>query len=173
MSRATSVEPGRAYVECNEPTAMFERFDDETIFLNLDAGNYYTLDSTAALIWDLLCIPVCIDEAILRLVAESDADARAIENSVRHFVARMLEEGLIRPTNTPPDNPISPLTVTIPTGRFAEPVLTKYSDMQDMLLVDPVHDVEPAGWPNARSESTPDRIEDDDISTWPSLDDEP
>ena len=31
---------------------------------------------------------------------------------------------------------------------LAAPVLNKYSDMQDLLLLDPIHDVdEEAGWP--------------------------
>ena len=31
-----------------------------------------------------------------------------------------------------------------------EPVLEKYTDMQELLLLDPIHDVEEAGWPKAK-----------------------
>ena len=30
------------------------------------------------------------------------------------------------------------------------PVLNKYTDMQDLLLIDPIHDVEAHGWPAKR-----------------------
>ena len=33
---------------------------------------------------------------------------------------------------------------------FEPPTLSKYKDMQDMLLLDPVHDVEEAGWPEPK-----------------------
>ncbi len=32
---------------------------------------------------------------------------------------------------------------------FEAPVLESYSDMQDLLLLDPIHDVDDAGWPVA------------------------
>ena len=32
---------------------------------------------------------------------------------------------------------------------FEEPKLEKYSDMEDLLLLDPIHDVEDEGWPKA------------------------
>ena len=36
---------------------------------------------------------------------------------------------------------------------FAAPVLRKYTDMQDFLLVDPIHQTTDAGWPEARPEA--------------------
>jgi hypothetical protein len=29
------------------------------------------------------------------------------------------------------------------------PVLNKYTDMQDLLLLDPIHEVDERGWPNS------------------------
>ena len=38
-------------------------------------------------------------------------------------------------------------------GGFDEPVLHKYEDMKDMLLLDPIHDVDDeAGWPQPKSD---------------------
>jgi hypothetical protein len=31
---------------------------------------------------------------------------------------------------------------------YQEPKLGKYTDMQELLLLDPVHEVDEAGWPN-------------------------
>jgi hypothetical protein len=33
-------------------------------------------------------------------------------------------------------------------GSWAEPVLDKYTDMQELLLLDPIHEVDDAGWPH-------------------------
>jgi hypothetical protein len=37
-------------------------------------------------------------------------------------------------------------------GKFEAPVLQKYTDMQDLLLLDPIHDTDETGWPNIRIE---------------------
>ncbi len=34
-------------------------------------------------------------------------------------------------------------------GAFAPPRLQRYTDMQDLLLLDPIHDVDEVGWPVA------------------------
>ena len=37
--------------------------------------------------------------------------------------------------------PLSPMA-------FEKPVIEKFSDMQEMLLLDPIHEVSEMGWPN-------------------------
>jgi hypothetical protein len=34
-------------------------------------------------------------------------------------------------------------------SKFEKPGLQKYSDMQDLLLLDPIHEVDEMGWPHA------------------------
>ena len=34
--------------------------------------------------------------------------------------------------------------------QYAAPKLATYSDLQDLLLLDPIHDVDETGWPAAR-----------------------
>lgn len=34
-------------------------------------------------------------------------------------------------------------------AEFPAPRLERYTDMQDLLLLDPIHDVDERGWPNA------------------------
>jgi len=36
-------------------------------------------------------------------------------------------------------------------ARFQPPTLNKYTDMRDMLLLDPIHDVGESGWPVPKS----------------------
>ena len=39
------------------------------------------------------------------------------------------------------------------TDLFEPPLISKYSDMQELLILDPIHDVSDAGWPNPKSEN--------------------
>jgi hypothetical protein len=53
-------------------------------------------------------------------------------------------EGLIRPAERPAER------LNASTGQsrqFVPPVLERYDDMEDLLLLDPVHDVDAQGWP--------------------------
>ena len=36
-------------------------------------------------------------------------------------------------------------------GPFVPPTLEKYTDMQDLVLLDPVHEVDERGWPHAQA----------------------
>jgi hypothetical protein len=33
---------------------------------------------------------------------------------------------------------------------FSRPILTKYTDMKELLLLDPIHEVDETGWPNPK-----------------------
>jgi len=47
-----------------------------------------------------------------------------------------------------PAAPSSPLPPPTPTGEaFRPPTVAVYSDMEDLLLLDPIHDVDETGWP--------------------------
>ena len=62
----------------------------------------------------------------------------------------LLAEGLIvhheLGERAPADVPRSAL-------EFAPPRLEKYSDLEDLLVLDPIHDVDEAGWPIAKAPS--------------------
>jgi len=36
---------------------------------------------------------------------------------------------------------------------FEKPKLQKFTDMQDLLLLDPIHEVDEAGWPHTRNDT--------------------
>jgi hypothetical protein len=59
------------------------------------------------------------------------------------------EELLEENVSGPGQEPASPL----PKGEidFEPPKFAKYNDMQNLLLSDPIHDVDETGWPNLES----------------------
>ena len=163
------------FFECNEPSVIFERFADETILINLDAGHYYSMDPTGAAIWDMLNRALSLERIVDVLGTRYAANREEVAESVRAYVLRMRDEGLIRARRSPPREVTNFEPVLPQAAVFSRPVLAKYDDMEEMLLLDPVHDVAEVGWPAPASgterDSAP-RIEDDDVSAWPSLDDE-
>jgi len=64
------------------------------------------------------------------------------------LVNELLAVDLIRPASAQAGN--APIGEMIPvTIAYAPPVLETFSDMQDLLLLDPIHEVDDAGWPMA------------------------
>ncbi len=63
----------------------------------------------------------------------------------------LIEEGLIEPTDDPPLAESVPTPPTIRT--YATPTLSKYTDMEELLLLDPIHEVDAQGWPIARDDA--------------------
>ena len=45
---------------------------------------------------------------------------------------------------------VSPMPAHQARGAYRTPVLSIYTDMQDLLLLDPIHDVDQAGWPTRK-----------------------
>jgi hypothetical protein len=75
-----------------------------------------------------------------QFIAASRADAIGAAEIAR-FIAELLSEGLLAESARPAKpNPM-------PVAAFAVPSMQKFDDLQGLLLVDPIHEASPAGWP--------------------------
>jgi hypothetical protein len=136
------------------PQVVSEKYENEVLIINLDTGTYYSLTGASPRLWELLQNGESL-EAILRVfVEESNEEADPIRPAVIEFIVRLLAEKLIVTDSTmDPFDPYAELIVTSDPGvEGAAPVfgLQIFTDMQDLLLLDPIHDVESEGWPVAR-----------------------
>ena len=61
----------------------------------------------------------------------------------------MSKEGLIVPSEDQGAAPKTERPAPSKKKAFAKPKLSKFGDMQDLLLLDPIHDVDQQGWPNS------------------------
>lgn len=121
----------------NRPDVIDETFDGEAVLVNLDNGCYYALSPAATVLWNL-----CADGRSARsLLASSDAT----EESIEAFVAQFKAEGLL----------VSGGVDAGPAEQRAEvggdPTIEKFTDMQELLMLDPIHDIDldADGWPVA------------------------
>lgn len=133
----------------NTPTVTHEIIDGEAVIINLDSGNYYSLVDEGSFIWSLVEKGASASELQNVILQTYQGDAQEIDRGVQELLAQLQQENLIVPVDeaeeaadlqTPNnDNHEKPL--------FNSPSLNKYSDMQELLLLDPIHDVDDAGWP--------------------------
>jgi hypothetical protein len=137
----------RAVYRVNRPRVIFEIIEGELILVNLEQGCYFSVDAVGAEVWTLLESGHSVSDVVDALRFRYAGDPHDIGASVQAFVDMLLTEELIvlDPAAAPPEAPAPPAASERPA--FRVPELQKYTDMRDMLLLDPVHDVEAAGWP--------------------------
>jgi len=127
-----------------------ETIDGEAVIINLDSGNYYSLVDAGSFIWGLIEKGASAREVQNVILDTYEADAGDVDRGVQHLLAQLQQENLIVPVDVAGDIDFTkrePATNIHEKPPFNSPSLNKYSDMQELLLLDPIHDVDEAGWP--------------------------
>jgi hypothetical protein len=133
----------------NEPSVISEVIDGETIVLNFESGHYYSFNPTASEIWMRVCAGHPVAAATECVARRFAGDPATIQSEVAAFVRRLEQEQLIRPATagapsaaTATGTPSDPVVAA-----FASPDFEKFTDMEELLLLDPIHEVGDSGWP--------------------------
>ena len=142
-----------ACYQVNRPDVVMESFGGEVVLVQMKSGNYYSLQGSAPLIWDLIERGSSVEDAGDYLVAHHSGDEQEVRRSVQNLVEELVAESLIVPVTGAPPMTSKKATVPGETGTpFVPPVLERYTDMQELLFLDPIHDVDESGWPHRKVE---------------------
>jgi hypothetical protein len=130
------------------PDLVHEVFQDEVIIADLERGLYYSLEGVGIDVWTGLERRESIDRIVAALAQSCSVDEASVAPDVERLIKDLNDEALIRPLNGEPvpAAPASEATVTSTTYRA--PRLQRYDDMQQILLLDPIHEVSDQGWPH-------------------------
>ncbi len=123
----------------DRPQVIDENFDGEVIVVNLTLGNYFSLQGTAAEAWQRIAAGETSAAISADWQARFGVDAQA---DLSAFLNRLVEEQLLAEGPGEPEG-----QATFRAAAYAAPAAEKYTDMQELLLLDPIHDVDPMGWP--------------------------
>jgi len=75
---------------------------------------------------------------------------------VAFFVGELLKHNLVVESNGTLSGAEDQMTWLSGTRQpFSAPVLNAYTDMEELLLLDPIHDVDQAGWPMPKAPDAP------------------
>ena len=149
--RSDRSEMSRIY-RVDEPKVISETFENEIVAVNFDSGSYYGMTKAAVVIWDLLKQGASAETMVRHLASRYDAEPAVIAESMDRFLTRLREQELIVEMEAEdaaggteyPQNARRP---------WEPPELSVYDDMQDLLLLDPIHEVDETGWPARKPES--------------------
>jgi hypothetical protein len=156
MSRANG-DMGDARFQVSAPQVIHETIDGEVIIINLATGTYYSLKGSGAEIWQLIQQPSGItgSDLVDALGARFRATRGELEAALELFLAELRNEGLVALA----EESSGSVHIVEPSRSkdhengvpaFTSPTLEKFTDMQDLVLLDPVHEVAETGWPLRR-----------------------
>jgi hypothetical protein len=110
--------------------------DGEAIIMNLSNGLYFSMDNVGALVWELVEAGQSLEEMTDLVGERFDADREAVRRDITRLVTELLSEDLVQVSEDPPGG--APTVSLSGDGlEYAPPVLNKYSDMADLLALDP------------------------------------
>jgi len=120
-------------------------FDDEIVVANFSTGVYYSLRFAAAEIWLGLMAGVPAARVVETIAPHCAGAPDAFTKEAWSFIRGLESEQLINCVAREAD----PCWVPRPMYRpYQAPVLESFTDMEDLLLLDPIHDVGKTGWPD-------------------------
>jgi hypothetical protein len=126
---------------------MSEILDGEAVIVDLRSGRYHAAQGVAATAWSVLGRGADLG-TILREVSAvhapvpTDVDAR-----IRAFIDQLLLAELIVEVAGSAASPTEDSSRSVSPSSWNDPVLESHDDLEDLLLLDPVHDVGADGWP--------------------------
>lgn len=126
---------------------VHEEVDGELIAIDLTGGSYYSLSGSGPAIWALLVPGAAEAEICNALVARFDADPETIRSEVSALLEKLLESKLAVAAENVPEGPPVDNSRGGEKPPFEPPRFERYTDMKDYFLLDPIHEVDPAGWP--------------------------
>lgn len=144
-------------LKINEPNIVHENIDGETVILNLDSGNYYSIVDVAADIWSYIEKGAPVSEILPLIRKNYECPQGNEENAVNLFLNQLQQEELVIAIDDKlTDSPLlqnwkNQIMTNGSKAVFNAPVLNKYTDMQDLLILDPIHEVDATGWPSTKT----------------------
>ena len=135
------------------PHVVAEEIEGEVIAINLESGAYFSFrDSASVILQRLLAADATPEEIVQELSARFAGQPEEIERTAFAFLRELESEGVIATyeARSQADSTGAAARQTRPVAdrsAYAVPVFEKYTDMEEFLLVDPIHEVDVSGWP--------------------------
>jgi hypothetical protein len=138
----------------NSPNVISETVGGETIIVNLASGHYFSLQGSAVEVWQGIERGQAAETIVLELEQRYEAGDGEIDAAVR----KLLEDFVAAELLVAEGNGVGDAAAAAPSQEggervpFVAPSFSTFTDMQDIILLDPVHEVDTRGWPHASAD---------------------
>jgi hypothetical protein len=151
----------------NRPRVIGEVIDDEAILIDLETGSYFSLVGSGAHVWSAVERGDSVDELLASLAVACGELPTGAPDQVSAFLQELAGAELIVAFDVDPStsstssahgsaDPTADTTVrsSAGPGRYEPPAVQRFDDMQELILLDPIHEVdEHEGWPRAKTQA--------------------
>lgn len=146
--------PGPVHVPHRRDVAH-EAFDDEVILIHFPSGKYFRLDAPGRVAWAAIEAGATADDVAATFVRAFDVGGGEAHDAAQAFLAELRAHGLVladpvaearRPSGAAGADG-GPAASRAPWQR---PRVEVFTDLEQLFLVDPIHDVDATGWPHAK-----------------------
>ena len=138
----------RAY-RIEAASVVSDVIDGEAVMLHRGSGDYFSADGTGCLIWQWIGEGHGRARMLSELESRFAAEPAELAAALDGFLAELASHGLVHEDGAASAS-AEAAVAAMPGERaaFTRPVLNVYSDIRNLLLLDPIHDVsEESGWP--------------------------
>lgn len=139
-----------AAVRVNSPRIACECIDGEAVLIDFESGTYFSSRDSGAAVLSLLGNGATACQLAEALARQFDASHAQILADVQTFLHELLAAGVAVLCDAPPTSVAPALAVSTNAASqtaWTAPVIETFTDMQQLLLLDPIHEVDDIGWP--------------------------
>lgn len=136
------------WLNINPKKVVHETIDGEAILIQLETGTYYSLEGSGPEILALITHGTTRDALVTALEGRYGNGDGNLARAVNGLVDELEAEGLVEPgaASAADSALLNGVPEPSPAG-FRVPVLRKFTDLQELLLLDPIHEIDEVGWP--------------------------
>jgi hypothetical protein len=119
--------------------------DGEVLVIEEATGAYFSLSGPAASVWIAIGNGRSLDQIAASVGHHHGVESRTVRDDVESFLQELRSEGLVVITGNEGGPPSFD---AVSSGPWSPPTIGKFTDLRDLLLFDPIHEVDTTGWPN-------------------------
>ena len=138
------------------PDIVSEEIDGEVIIVNLRNGNYYSLSQSATVIWGGIQEHATLEQLQHYLQRRYSGGNGSMDRDLAELIHALEAEQLITLHGASEaaaafEAPTADAEAAGEKEAYRPPLFERFTDMGDLLLLDPVHEAEDEkGWPHAK-----------------------
>jgi hypothetical protein len=121
----------------NDEEVIGKVLDGEAIVINLATGSYYAMAGVGAVIWQGIDERCSLQEIAVRVSANYDVSVEQAGVDVLQLAERLMQEGIATLAADSPEPVAAAPPPLAHRAAYAAPELTAYSDMRNLLALDP------------------------------------
>lgn len=122
---------------------VYEVLNSEVIVIDFRTGTYYALLHVAKQAWMLIEKQMPLEQIVQLISGYYKRDPGEVLVDMEQFIEQLLQDGLVEPI----DGAVVSHQIEPCEWGYEPPKLLTYLDVQELLLLDPIHEVAEVGWP--------------------------